>query len=156
MNTEEIKEEIEKIIAPMEGVFLVRLDSKTSGEKGKLLVILDGDDGVTIDQCGKVSRQLSEVLEMDETRLTPYTLEVTSFGVGEPLALHRQYQNNVDRDIRVFTHDGSKIEGKLVSVKEQNIELLERKVQKHKKTYGKEAIQIEFTDIDKTKVLVSF
>lgn len=157
MDIEEIRENIEEIIYPLEGVYLVKLDFKSGTEaKGRLLIVLDGDNGVTIDQCGVVSKKLSSILEMDESVSTPYTLEVTSFGVGEPLELRRQYKKNVERDIRVLTIAGQEVEGKLIEVDENNIVLLKRKVHKHKKSYDKEPTKIEFADISKTKVLVSF
>ena len=80
----------------------------------------------------------------------PYTLEVSSPGLDQPLKLARQYHRNRGKNVRV-TLEGEQIEGELEEVTESYITI--------KQSSGKGAAtvkQIPFTDIIKTRVLVSF
>src|SRR5687768_3203812 len=85
-------------------------------------VFIDGDNGVTIEKCVQFNRQLYKLIE--ETGMYPegeFSLEVSSAGVDEPLKVHRQYIKNTGRDVEVIFNDGSKKEGKLVSVADADI-----------------------------------
>jgi ribosome maturation factor RimP len=152
----EIIEEIRRVIASKladPSQFLV--DVIVKGFKGpqKVLVIIDGDKGVTIDDCANLSRELSKAF--DDTRLfeESYTLEVSTPGLDQPLKLKRQYIKNIGRRIRVHTQQHS-VEGKLVEVSDEKIkieqELGEGKQKEIRMT------DISFSEIDKTFVLVSF
>lgn len=119
----------------------------------KLLVILDGDQGITIDDCAEVSRLLSG--RLDETNLIDgaFMLEVSTPGLDQPLKTKRQYLKNVGRKVKVKTKSKT-VEGKLSAVQENNIEVLEQTGSGKKKE--ERAIEILFDEIEKTFVLVSF
>lgn len=119
----------------------------------KLLVILDGDQGITIDDCAEVSRLLSG--RLDETNLIDgaFMLEISTPGLDQPLKTKRQYLKNVGRKVKVKTKSKT-VEGKLSAVQENNIEVLEQTGSGKKKE--ERAIEILFDEIEKTFVLVSF
>jgi ribosome maturation factor RimP len=127
-----------------------------SGKKSpsRLLIIVDGDKGVTIDQCAELSRQLSQ--ELDETNLIEgaFNLEISTPGLDHPLKLRRQYFKNVGRQFKVHLKDKKIIQGKLVEVTDEWIgvecELKEGK----KKVLTK--VEISFEEIEKAFVIVSF
>jgi ribosome maturation factor RimP len=50
-----------------------------------LRVFIDGPDGVTVENCADVSRQLSGVLDVEDPISSEYTLEVSSPGMDRPL-----------------------------------------------------------------------
>lgn len=133
--------------------FVVDVVASLKGKPGKLMVILDGDKGISIDDCAEVSRDLSKAL--DDSDLVPdaFVLEVSTPGLDQPLKTKRQYVKNIGRNVRVKT-SGKTVEGKLIAVDENKITLL----QQTGKGKQKEEISIEivFSDIDKTLVLVSF
>ena len=52
---------------------------------------IDGPDGVTIDDCERVSRQVSAVLDVEDPLSGEYTLEVSSPGLDRPLFSMEQY-----------------------------------------------------------------
>ncbi|MCK6616867.1 MAG: ribosome maturation factor RimP [Cyclobacteriaceae bacterium] len=119
----------------------------------KVLVILDGDRGATIDDCADLNRALSEALDNVNLIEGRYLLEVSTPGLDHPLQLKRQYYKNINRKVRVKTA-GSAIEGVLTAVTDESI-TINRATGNGKKKEIKEII-IPFTDIEKTFVLVSF
>src|SRR6185312_12920485 len=85
-------------------------------------VYLDADDGITIENCTSVNKALYKYIE--ESGLFSggnFSLEVSSPGIDEPLKLHRQYKKNIGRKIEVMLNDGSRIEGTLVKVSDDEI-----------------------------------
>lgn len=132
------------------------VDVLISGKKlpRRVMVIIDGDLGVTIDDCAELSRLLSK--EFDERGYfgeDNYLLEVSTPGLDHPLKLKRQYFKNTGRNLRVVKTEGS-AEGKLKEVTDDKI-ILVQETGTGKKKEVKE-IEIPFSEIDKTFVLVSF
>ena len=112
-----------------EEIFLVELKVILGNN---IKVFLDADNGITIDKCIKVNRALYNQIE--ESDLFPngdFSLEVSSPGVEEPLKLHRQYKKNIGRTVEVTMNDGSKKEGKLTAVNDDEI-IIEEKTQQKK------------------------
>lgn len=119
----------------------------------KILVILDGDTGINIDDCANLNRELSKDLEALPSLQESYLLEVSTPGLDQPLKLKRQYRKNIGRRLSVRLAD-KVLEGKLVEVSEDKITLeQENFVGKQKQVVG---VDIEFSEIDKSFVLVSF
>lgn len=117
----------------------------------KVKVLLDGDQGITIDDCAKVSRSLSGWMDEENLFSGKYTLEVSSPGVDHPLKLHRQYHKNIGRNVKAYLAGGSEIQGLLKAVNESGIEVEQTLKKKEKKT-----VVIPFENLDKIKVLISF
>lgn len=117
------------------------------------MVILDGDKGISIDDCAELSRNLSNSL--DESNLVDgaFVLEVSTPGLDQPLKDRRQYVKNVGRNVKVKTKVNS-VEGKLSNVTENTIEIIQT-IGTGKKKEDK-SVEISFEDIEKTFVLVSF
>ena len=118
-------------------------------------VFLDADNGITIDKCIKINRALYNQIEA--SNIFPngdFSLEVSSPGVDEPLKLHRQYKKNIGRTIEVTMNDGTKKEGKLTGVNDDEVIIEERSGQ-GKKTVIK-TTNILFNQVKHTKVLVTF
>ncbi|MEM6736767.1 MAG: ribosome maturation factor RimP [Bacteroidota bacterium] len=122
MEAHRIKEIVESILEE-ENLFLIEILIKGKIGNKKVLVFIDGDDGISIDQCSKVSRKLSAEIEAQDLIQGKYTLEVSSPGLDFPLILSRQYRKNVGRGLKVELMNGEKIEGKLIKVDEGKISL---------------------------------
>ena len=133
--------------------FLV--DVIVKGHKGpqKVLVIIDSDNGVTIDDCANLSRELSKAFDDTQLFTGSYMLEVSTPGLDQPLKLRRQYQKNIGRAVRVFRAQQF-IEGKLIGATEEII-TIEQEIGDGKQRQVK-TIDIPFSEIDKTFVLISF
>ena len=134
------------------GQFIVDV-SVTSRPPRKIVVLVDADQGITIDDCAEISRQLSKSL--DETGLIEenFFLEVSTPGVEHPLKLKRQYRKNIGRKLKLKLADKT-IEGKLEEVAEEKITLTQELG--HGKNKELKSIDVPFSDIDKAFVMVSF
>ncbi|WP_316826681.1 ribosome assembly cofactor RimP [Pedobacter miscanthi] len=143
---------VEEKIADRPELFLVEVKMLPNN---KLIIHVDGDEGISIQDCVAISRHVGFHLEEENTIEQAYNLEVSSPGVGEPLKLTRQYQKNIGRTVSIKLKEGLKKEGKLLSVTENSL-LIEESV----KEKGKKAVAIEtavpFNDILETSVLISF
>jgi len=139
----------------IENLFIVDVVASMKRKPGKIMVVLDGDDGVSIEDCAELSRNLSEALDSDTSVDDNYVLEVTTPGLDQPLKMKRQYKKNIGRVLKVKLIDETRPEeGKLTSVTETYI-TLEQKTGKGKKVEEK-AMTIPFSSIDKAFVTVSF
>ncbi|GAA5040797.1 ribosome maturation factor RimP [Marivirga lumbricoides] len=128
----------------------------TGNDKKKILILLDGDNGVDIDFCASVSRQLSARLEEDEVIDGAYVLEVSSPGLDHPLTNERQYKKNIGRELKVETTENNTITGELLKVEPEFIVVNQQIKEKGTKKIKEEEVNIPFQLIKKTKVLVSF
>ena len=153
MNIEKrVKELVEEKIADKPDLFLVDVKMHTNG---KLIVLLDGDNGVGIDDCVQVSRHVGFHLEEENVIETAYNLEVSSPGLDHPLSSIRQYAKNVGRNLAIKMADGTKREGKLTAVTEDAVIIEEKIKEKGKKAETVESV-IPIDKITETKVLISF
>ena len=124
------------------------LEVRSTGSKYE--VFLDGDKGVTIDMCRKVSRMLEEELESKGIVDAKYTLEVSSPGADRPLTIPRQYGKHVGRKLAVTLKDGSVVQGTMTEMHADGLRLTE----KQKK--GTVERDIPFADIKESVVQISF
>ena len=153
MNIEKrVIELVEEKIADRDDLFLVSVKMATTGQ---LSILIDGDEGVAIEDCVAISRHVGFHLEEEGVIETAYNLEVSSPGVGTPLALERQYIKNIGRMVSVKILEGEKREGKLLDYQEGGILIEETVKEKGKKAEQKESL-IPFDQITETKVLISF
>ena len=147
-----VKELVEEKIADRPELFLVSIKMLPNN---KLIIHVDGDEGISIQDCAAISRHVGFHLEEENTIEKAYNLEVSSPGVGEPLLLNRQYHKNIGRDLSIKLADGKLKEGKLLAVNDSAITIEEKVKEKGKKVQLVES-QIEFNHIVETKVLISF
>jgi ribosome maturation factor RimP len=155
INKEKVKSIVEDYLGEGE-IFLVAVRVST---QNSIRVFLDGDNGVTIDDCIKLSRHIEMQFDRDTE---DYDLEVSSVGVGHPLLQKRQYINNIGRRLDITTTDSQRIKGRLVEVQEQGVVIEKDKPEKGKKkkkepdTDTDSRVSLPFENIDEAKVQVSF
>ncbi len=140
----------EEILNQEEDLFLVEVTHKGNSGNSRLLILIDGDQGLGIDRCASVSRRLGALLEELDIITGKYTLEVSSPGIDQPLKLKRQYVKNIGRSLKVELNDGETREGVLIEVHENQFNLEEEK--KKEKVIS----TIAMSDVKKSKVIVSF
>ncbi|MCH7410618.1 ribosome maturation factor RimP [Belliella sp. DSM 111904] len=153
-----IKQTIEEIVEkhlPDEKHFIVDVQVIEGKGKPQVKILLDADQGIQIDTCAFVSRQVGEEIEAKELLDAAYVLEVSSPGVDFPLSSRRQYQKNIGRNLKVTFTDGSEAEGELLAVEPTTIKLNVKKKEKGKKATTEE-VEIPLEEIKKSIVLVSF
>ncbi|MGL5112000.1 MAG: ribosome assembly cofactor RimP [Flavobacterium sp.] len=134
-------------------VFLTDL---TITDAFKIIVSLDGDNGVALQDCIEISRTIENNLDREEQ---DFSLEVASVGVGSPLKLVRQYKKNVGRTLIVKT-GVEIIEAELVEATDVFIILSwearePKKIGKGKETVQKE-LKLPYGDIKEAIVTVTF
>jgi ribosome maturation factor RimP len=85
------------------GYDLEELVVRAAGQRSVVRVVVDRDEGVSLDDVADVSRAISEVLDADEADAgrPPYVLEVTSPGVDRPLTAPRHWRRNAGRLVTV-------------------------------------------------------
>ncbi|MEH6406600.1 MAG: ribosome assembly cofactor RimP [Leeuwenhoekiella sp.] len=154
MFREKVEVLLEEALAENESLFLIDLTVK---ENNAIIIVIDGDQGVTVQDCMAVSRKVEHNLDREEI---DFSLEVMSAGATEPLINKRQYNKNVGRDLEVKLADGSKVEGFLEEASEDVIKLSwktreDKPVGKGKVTIIKEAI-LKYEDIVEAKVKIKF
>ena len=98
--TDKITHLIEPVIKDM-GYELVGIECVASGKHSILRVFIDTGKGVGVNDCEKVSRQLSSIFDVEEPISGQYTLEVSSPGIERPLFHKRHYQRFLGADIRL-------------------------------------------------------
>ena len=153
MNIEKkVQELVEEKIADKPNLFIVDIKMLPNG---KLSILLDGDNGIGIDDCAAVSRHVGFHLEEENVIDSAYTLEVSSPGLDAPLTTIRQYLKNVGRNLAIKMADGTKREGRLSSITEDAIVIAEKIKEKGKKAEEIESV-IPIDKITETKVLISF
>jgi ribosome maturation factor RimP len=123
----------------------------------KISVIIDGDKGVTVEDCMFISRAIEHNLDREED---DFSLEVTSSGATSPLTEKRQYQKNIGRTLQVKPKEQKKIEATLTEVDDEHITLEwksrePKPVGKGKVTVEKQA-KIAYDDILEAKVIIKF
>jgi ribosome maturation factor RimP len=93
---------IEPVVAGA-GYDLEELVVTPAGRRSVVRVVVDRDQGVTLDDIAEVSRAVSEVLDANDDGMgrTPYVLEVTSPGVDRPLTEPRHWRRNIGRLVTV-------------------------------------------------------
>jgi ribosome maturation factor RimP len=88
MKIEELQDKVAKMIEPLIndlGIDLVDIDLKKMGNKALLRVYIETEAGINIDDCEKVSREVSATLDVEDPIPYSYVLEVSSPGLERPL-----------------------------------------------------------------------
>lgn len=117
----------------------------------KVMVIVDGDNGVTIDACANLSRKLAAMLDEQNVPNHAYLLEVSTPGVDQPLKMKRQYYKNAGRQFKVHLKDKTIVQGKLETVSDDMLTIRQPVDKKETKL-----TEVPFDQIEKAYVMVSF
>lgn len=149
-----VKDLLDQALNQRKDLFLIDFEILSDNT---IRVVLDGDNGVLVEDCIFVSRAIEHNLDREEQ---DFSLEVTSSGATSPLQLPRQYNKHIGRSIEVKTVEGNKLEGKLAEVNEEDITLKwktrePKPVGKGKVTVTKE-VNIAFENIKEAKVKIKF
>ena len=153
----ELKEHIKEIVErhlPDESYFLVDVVLKGIDRNQKVIILIDGDNGVDIDACANVSRAVSAEFEVDDPFPDRYTLEVSSPGLDHPLTMARQYSARLGKTLTLTMIDGDVWKGKLIEAADESI-VIEKEIKQGKKQITEET-KVPLADISKAMVVVSF
>ena len=150
---EKVKELIDKGLEENPSLFLI---DYTVGADNLIKVTIDGDNGVSIEDCVALSRAIEHNLDREEQ---DFSLEVASCGIFAPLTQERKYVKNIGRDLQLKTNDLD-LEGNIKAVENGSV-ILEvssrepKPIGKGKITVKKE-YSIQINDIKEAKLLIKF
>lgn len=128
MNKDLIVEKIKAIaetVASAENLELVHIEMMGAAKNPTLRIFIDKPEGVTLDDCSNVSRQMSQVLDVDDFIPTAYTLEVSSPGLERELYSLKDFEKYAGNLAKVKTKhpiNGQKnFRGRITEVKGEEI-----------------------------------
>lgn len=101
MNIAELTELLEPEVNTL-GYELVDLELRLGGRSGLVRLFIDGEDGITLEDCERVSHQVSSLLDVEDPIPGHYVLEVSSPGVNRRLRR--------PEDFRRFLGERAKVE----------------------------------------------
>ncbi|WP_442267535.1 ribosome assembly cofactor RimP [Tenacibaculum sp. ZS6-P6] len=153
MNQDKVKELLQEALDENPALFLIDLQFLANN---KIKVIVDGDTGLPLNECIRISRNIEHNLDREEE---DFSLEVTSPDISHPLKVKRQYNKNLNRTLKVKTED-EEFEGILSEVNKDNIVLKwktrePKPVGKGKHTVEK-VVEVLYKDIKEAKVKIIF
>jgi len=146
---------IDQRIADLDnGLFVVELSISPSDV---ITVELDKwDGGVSVEDCLAVSRNIEHNLDREEH---DFELTVSSAGLDRPLRVKAQYEKNIGREVDVTLKNGTKHQGILNGIDDQNIDIEQTHTEKvagtKKKTVVTQRLSIPINTIKATKLVIS-
>lgn len=147
------QEQLEQLIAPIAaslGCELWGLEYLTQGRYTTLRIFIDAENGVSLEDCEKVSRQISSVMDVEDPIEGEYTLEVSSPGMDRPLYKAAHYARYVGETInlrlRVARDGRRRFKGVITKVENDMVFL----------NVDNQEIQLAVDAIDKANVVPRF
>lgn len=153
MKKETVERLVNEAVGENERLFLIELSFSS---ENKIIVIVDGDDGVPLKECMRISRHVEHNLDREEE---DFSLEVTTPGAASPIINKRQYRKNIGRILQVKT-ESENLEGTLIDSNDESITLEwkarePKPIGKGKVTVVKNAI-LAYDTIKEAKVKIIF
>ncbi|MEN8775632.1 MAG: ribosome assembly cofactor RimP [Polaribacter sp.] len=153
MDKKKVQDLVDEALELNKSLFLIELSISVNN---KIQVVVDGDNGVPLSECIRISRNVEHNLDREEE---DFSLEVTTPDIAHPLTEKRQYIKNIGRILKVKTVE-QEFEGTLAEADQDKI-ILQWKA-REPKPIGKGKITVEKTvtiaykDIKEAKVKIVF
>ncbi len=134
------------------GLELEELEIIPAGRRKLLRIVVDGDGetgrGPTLDEIADVTRAISVALDdSSATGAQPYTLEVSTRGVGRPLTKPAHWRRNTGRLVRVdVTSSPNPVEGRITAADAEGVEIAVGD--------GAAPLRLQWADVKKASVQV--
>jgi len=118
-----------------------------AGKNSMLRIFIDKENGVNVDDCGRVSRQISAIMDVEEPISSAYTLEVSSPGIDRPLFTPEQFKMYQGEKVQIRTSMSvmgrKRFKGVMEAINEQGIDI----------EVDGEVYEIDFSTIEKATVI---
>lgn len=146
----DLRTKLERLILPIVQTFgyeLWGMDLKPTTLGNTLRIYIESESGTTLDDCSKISHQISGVLDVEDPIAANYNLEVSSPGLDRTLFTPDQYKRMLGKNVRVKLFRGAPGErhnyvGKLITVTDEDITL----------EVDDKVVLLPFSKIEKTNV----
>ncbi|MER6215279.1 MULTISPECIES: ribosome maturation factor RimP [unclassified Streptomyces] len=143
---------LEPLVAA-KGLDLEEIELSKAGRRRMLRVVVDSDEGVELDACAELSREVSDALDASDVMgEDEYVLEVSSPGADRPLSEHRHFVRATGRLVKFQLAQDGELVARILGVDDEGMDLEIPGVKGRKAT----ARRIAFTDIAKARVEIEF
>jgi len=151
LKNQQLENLLEPVVSSMEYEF-VGLEFISQGRHSILRIYIDSEKGISVDDCAKVSHQLSAVLDVEDPITSEYSLEVSSPGLDRPLFKLAHYEQFIGHDVKFRTirpqldNGQRKFKGTIDAVENGNVifEVEDR------------TISVPFDEIEKANLIAKF
>ena len=110
------------------GKELLGVEFISAGNHSVLRLFIDHENGIDVDDCAEVSRQVGAILDVEDPISSEYSLEVSSPGLDRPLFDQAQFEavvgETVEAKISMPLNGRRKFKGKLVAVENDSLIVL--------------------------------
>jgi ribosome maturation factor RimP len=146
------KVKIENLVKEFLGNSELFLVAVKVSNAGKITVLADKKEGITIAECASISKYVESNLNRDEE---DYELMVSSPGLDMPFMVKEQYLKNEGRKVEVVNTEGEKFSGLLKNVTNGGFEI-ETEVKAKGKSKEKNDLSFNYDQVKSTREIVSF
>jgi len=105
------------------GYALLGVEWQRSGSESIVRLYIDSESGIAVEDCARVSRQVGDVLDVEQAVNGEYTLEVSSPGFDRPLFTQEQYRSYIGAEVKVrlraLINGRRRLSGTLVDVTDE-------------------------------------
>ncbi len=130
VNEQKVVSRVRSLAEPLcesEGLELVHVEFRRESRGRILRLYIDKPDGVNLDDCVAVSREMGDILDVNLTDKGPYSLEVTSPGPERPLAKQQDFEKFKGNRVKIKTNrsiNGQKnFKGILLGISNERVNL---------------------------------
>jgi ribosome maturation factor RimP len=120
--------QLRELIKPIVEALSLQLwgvEYQSHGKQAVVRIYIDSPEGVDVDDCANVSRQVGSIFDVEDPVQGEYTLEVSSPGIDRPLFEIDQYQEFAGEDVKLrlrSAFEGRRnFTGRLVGVEEGDV-----------------------------------
>ncbi|KTC87958.1 MULTISPECIES: ribosome maturation factor RimP [Legionella] len=145
-----IRNEIEAMLMPLVedlGYEFWGCEYLSQGKHSLLRIYIDKEDGINVEDCERVSKQISAYLDVEDPIPGNYSLEISSPGIPRPLFYKEQYKRYLGQDVQIKlfkpVNGSRKLKGTILDVSEDVLIL----------QMGEEKIEIPFSHIVKANLI---
>ncbi|MEX6626573.1 ribosome assembly cofactor RimP [Tenacibaculum salmonis] len=153
MNQEKVRELLDEALHENQSLYLIDLQFLANS---KIKVIVDGDSGVPLNECMRISRKIEHNLDREDE---DFSLEVTTPDIAHALTVKRQYKKNINRILKVKTAT-EEFEGTLSEATDKSITLCWKAREPKPIGKGKHTVEkimtLLYQDISEAKVKIIF
>ncbi|MFF2850516.1 ribosome maturation factor RimP [Streptomyces sp. NPDC058001] len=150
--SERLRELLEPLVSS-QALDLEEITVTPAGKRRVLRIVVDSDEGVLLDTCAELSREISDRLDASDAMGSgEYVLEVTSPGADRPLTEHRHYVRAVGRLVKFQLHDGGELVARVLTVDDDGLDLEVPGVKGRRPT----SRRLDFDAVAKARVEIEF
>ena len=130
MYSEMLFQSVSGLIEPLlkdQGFELVELQLQQQKGRWLVRVFADGKDGISLEDCRRLSLEIGHLLDVEDLMPDPYVLEVSSPGLDRPLRTAQDFRRQYQRMVTIFLHtpllDQAQYTGRIAKVADSHLVL---------------------------------